>query len=104
MIVRWTERAKKSLHIVEDYILQEFGEHKRTEFMTQAEQVSIQLEKFPNMGKLEPLLAHRKIPYRSYLITRKTKMIYYVDSDLQSVFISDVWDIRREPKHASKGL
>ena len=33
----WSERAKKSLHIVEDYILREFGDKKRVEFMEEAE-------------------------------------------------------------------
>lgn len=71
----WSERAKKSLHIVEDYILREFGEKKRVEFMAEAEKVSIQLESFPMMGKEEPLLAHRKKLYRSFVITHLSKMI-----------------------------
>lgn len=33
MISIWSERAKKSLHIVENYILREFGEDKRSEFI-----------------------------------------------------------------------
>jgi len=100
----WSERAKKSLHIVEDYILREFGEKKRTEFMAEAEKVAIQLESFPTMGKEEPLLAHRKKHYRSYMITRKSKMIYHVDEIRELVVISDVWDIRKAPKTAAKGL
>ena len=39
----WSERAKKSLHIVEDYILREFGENKCAEFMAEAEKVALQL-------------------------------------------------------------
>ena len=100
----WSERGKKSLHIVEDYILREFGEQKRSEFMAETEKVALQLESFPTMGKVEPLLAHRKKLYRSYMITRKSKMIYYIDERRELVVISDVWDIRREPKTASKGL
>jgi len=100
----WSERAKKSLHIVEDYILREFGERKRDEFMAEAEKVAIQLESFPKMGKEEPLLAHRKKRYRSYVITRLSKMIYHIDEQRELVVVSDVWDTRREPKAASKGL
>ena len=66
MISIWSGRAKKSLHIVENYILREFGEDKRLAFMTEAEQVAI--------------------------------------SEHERVIISDIWDIRREPKTASKGL
>ena len=47
----WSERAKKSLHIVGDYILREFGEKKRAEFMAEAEKIAIQLESFPKDGK-----------------------------------------------------
>ncbi len=100
----WSERAKKSLHIIEDYILCEFGDKKRNEFMSEAEKVAIQLESFPTMGKEEPLLAHRKKIYRSYVITHLSKMIYHVDEKRELVVISDVWDTRREPKAAAKGL
>ena len=100
----WSERAKKSLHIIEDYILREFGENKRVEFMSEAEKVAIQLESFPNMGKEEPLLAHRKKRYRSYVITRLSKMIYHIDERRELVIISDVWDTRREPKAVVEGL
>lgn len=100
----WSERAKKSLHIVEDYILREFGEKKRVEFMAEAENVALQLEIYPTMGKEEPLLAHRKKRYRSYVITRLSKMIYHVDEKRELVVISDVWDTRREPNAVAKGL
>lgn len=100
----WSERAKKSLHIVEEYILREFGEKKRSEFMAEAEKVALQLETFPTMGKNEPLLAHRKKLYRSHMITRKSKMIYHIDEKRELVVISDVWDIRKAPKTAPKGL
>ena len=100
----WSERAKKSLHIVEDYILREFGENQRAEFMTEAEKVAVQLETFPTMGKEEPILAHRKKLYRCCMITRKSKMIDHIDEKRALVVISDVWDIRRAPKTASKDL
>lgn len=100
----WSERAKKSLHIIEDYILHEFGDKNRNEFMSEAEKVAIQLESFPTMGKEEPLLAHRKKLYRSYVITHLSKMIYHVDEKRELVVISDVWDTRREPKTVAKGL
>lgn len=47
----WSERAKKSLHIVEDYILREFGENKCAEFMEEAEKVALKLEIFPAMER-----------------------------------------------------
>ena len=100
----WSEHAKTSLHSLEAYILKEFGELKRQEYMRQAEMTANRLEDFPNMGRLEPLLANRKKPYRSVLMTPKTKMIYYIDSDRDRIVIADCWDTRREPKTVRKGL
>ena len=98
----WSERAKKSLHIVEDYILREFGEKKRVEFMAEAEKVALQLEIYPTMGKEEPLLAHRKKRYRSYVITRLSKMIYHVDGE--TVVIDVIWDTRQSPNRLANRL
>lgn len=100
----WSYRVTKALRVLEAYILKEFGELKRQEYMQQAEVVASRLEEFPNMGRLEPLLAHRKKPYRSVLMTPKTKLVYYIDTDKERLVIADCWDTRREPKIAAKGL
>ena len=100
----WSYRASKSLHALEAYILKEFGEYKRQEYMQQAEKTANRLEEFPNIGRLDSLLAHRKKPYRSVLMTPKTKMIYYIDSDNDRINIVDCWDTRREPTTAARGL
>ena len=93
MKVIWSQRAVKSLHIIEDYILQEFGENKRLEFMAEAEKVAKDLEQFPGMGKKE---------YHSFAISRLSKIIYYEDT--KQVVIADVWETRREPKKLTKDL
>ena len=100
----WSYRATKALHTLEAYILKEFGELKRQEYMEQAEKTANRLEEFPEMGRFEPLLVNRKKPYRSVFMTPKTKLIYYIDSDKDRIVIADCWDTRREPKNASKGL
>lgn len=102
MKVIWSQRAVKSLRIIEDYILQEFGENKRLEFMAEAEKVARNLEQFPGLGKQEPLLVHRKKEYHSFVISRLSKIIYYTDAT--RVVIADVWETRREPKALTKGL
>jgi len=100
----WTKRAVKSLQIIEAYLLREFGETKRAEFMHDAENTTKRLEKFPEMGKEEPLLAHRAKKYHSCLIlpTRLSKIVYYIE--MEQIVISDVWDTRREPKKVTRGL
>lgn len=100
----WTKRAAKSLQIIEAYLLREFGETKRAEFMSEAENTAKRLEKFPEMGKEEPLLVHRSKKYHSYLIppTHLSKIVYYIE--MEQIVIADVWDTRREPKKVTRGL
>ena len=39
--------------------------------MSDVEQEAKQLETFPNLGKPEPLLAHRRKAYCSWVVTKK---------------------------------
>ena len=102
MRVLWSYRAARSLHALEDYILRTFGETRRQQFMTEAEDITRKLADFPNMGKHDPLLAHRKKEYRSLVMTRKTKLVYYIEG--QRVIIANIWDSRREPKTVTKNM
>ncbi len=98
----WANRAVKSLHTLEDYILRKFGELKRQQFMREVEMEAKRFEEFPNMGKPEPLLTHRRKAYFSWVVNKKTKLIYYVSG--QQLVIANIWDVRKEPKAATKGL
>lgn len=102
MNVKWSARAIKSLHVVEAYILQEFGEQARAKFMLAAKQAAEHLEQFPEFGQEEPLLSHRRKKYRSLTIERKSKMIYYIDES--QIIIADFWECRREPAKNKRGL
>ena len=53
-------------------------------------------QQFPSLGKIEPLLADRSRLYRSVVLTRQNKIIYYIQDD--TVYIVDFWDTRREPE------
>ena len=43
----------------------------------------------------EPLLEDEAITYRSYVLNRLNKIIYYIEND--HVEIADFWDVRRDP-------
>ena len=58
------------------------------------------LSKNPNMGSVEPLLADRSIMYRSYVVNRLNKIVYFVKED--HIEVADFWDVRREPKKLSE--
>ncbi len=97
MNIRWHKRAADQLHQVEEYVLRYFGERIRQEVMDEVEQATLQLADMPTIGKTEPLLAHRKQTYRSFIVRRLNKIIYYVKDD--TLHIAAFWDTRREPKN-----
>lgn len=48
---------------------------------------------------IEKLLRNRKHIYRSFVVHRHYKLIYYIEKD--TVYIADLWDTRREPVRLS---
>lgn len=96
MKIYWHKRAVTMLHQIEEYVLHEFGERASREFMYDVEQSVSALAKMPNMGKLDPLFAHRKQTYRSIIVRRLNKVVYYVKGD--TIHIAAFWDTRREPE------
>lgn len=96
MNFHWHKRAAAQLHQVEGYVLRHFGECVRQEFMDEVEQTILSLAEMPMKGKLDPLFTHRKQSYRSIIIRRLNKVVYYVKGD--TIHIAALWDTRREPK------
>ena len=100
MKIHWHKRAAAALHQVEEYILQEFGERIRREFMDEVDQAVLALADMPTLGKIDPLFAHRRQTYRSIIVRRLNKVVYYVKDD--TIHIAAFWDTRREPKAQAK--
>ena len=100
MNFQWHKRAAAQLHQVEEYVLRDFGERIRQEFMDEVEQAVLTLVEMPTMGKLDPLFAHRKLAYRSIIVRRLNKIVYYIKDDV--LHIAAFWDTRREPKSQAR--
>lgn len=96
MKVIWLDRAETALRHTEKYILQEYGEIVRDRFMQEVKDVAYLLEKMPELGHFEPLLSDYGQGYRSIVINRLNKLIYYIKDN--TVLIAAFWDTRREPK------
>ncbi len=96
MKVRWTEFASSRWQDVADNIYQEFGYISLQNFVEATESWIQRVGEQPRIGACEPLLQHRKIQYRHLIITKLTKLIYYIADD--TIIIVHVWDTRREPK------
>ena len=100
MKIHWHKRAATQLHQVEEYVLRDFGERIRQEFMDEVEQATLSLAEMPTMGKIDPLFAHRKQTYRSMIVRRLNKIVYFVKGD--TLHIAAFWDTRREPKSQAR--
>ena len=51
----------------------------------------------PRLGIKEPLLASRKREYRSLVVHKLFKLVYYIDEAANTLYIVALWDTRREP-------
>ena len=51
---------------------------------------------------VEPLLANRTHLYRSVVINKLNKLIYYIENE--TIIIADFWDTRREPKEQANQI
>ena len=100
MKIHWHKRASAQLHQIEKYVLRDFGERIRQEFMDEVEQTVLSLAEMPTMGQIDPLFAHRKQTYRSIIVRRLNKVVYYVKDD--TLHIAAFWDTRREPRNQAQ--
>lgn len=98
-IVKWMPIAQLDLDDIYQY------------YSSKSEQVAVNmwnrildsaepLKTFAYLGPVEPLLLGREKEYRSLVIEKHYKLIYYVDG--RKVTITGVWDTRRNPDFLSR--
>ena len=102
MIIRWSYKAQKQQDAVADYIFKEFGGLALRKFYQKIDTIEEKLIEFPELGKIEPLLKHRRKVYRSIVLTKKNKLVYTIDKDC--ICVHALWDTRREPKSQARKL
>ena len=90
-----TELAKDQIRQIAKYIRKKFGKNRRDQFMQEVRQTRRLIEGRPYIGPVEPLLADRAVMYRSYVMNRLDKIVYYIDGDI--IYIVAFWDVRRDP-------
>ncbi len=82
MEIIWSDTAYKRWKETADYILHQYGVHAVLRFKTNIEEWESSLLQSPSVGKVEPLLRHRQILYRSVVINKLNKLIYYIDKHI----------------------
>lgn len=58
----------------------------------------------PYLGEVEQLLIGRRLEYRSLVIHKYAKLVYYVNEKKSALFIAALWDTRREPSALVHGI
>lgn len=102
MKVIWHDQAKEALRNTAKYIRRRFGLQVRENFRNEVNHIQTLLTNNPYMGAEEPLLADQTIKYRSFVINKLNKIVYYVEKD--TIHIADFWDTRREPNNQAQQI
>ena len=87
--------VKEKIRTTSRYIQANFGKNARLNFHREIAQVYQLLQQNPNLGPAEPYLADAPVLYRSIVVNRLNKIIYWINDDV--IEIVDFWDTRREP-------
>jgi len=101
MIIQWTQRAENQLDDIFDFIKVE-NEMAAIRIYNQIlDEVEV-LTKFPNIAPVEPLLEDEPITYRSLLVNRRYKIVYFVNDEL--IYIVAVFDCHQNPNKLKKHI
>ncbi|HIZ02609.1 MAG TPA: type II toxin-antitoxin system RelE/ParE family toxin [Candidatus Bacteroides merdipullorum] len=94
----WRKSAEKRLLQETEYCLQRFGKKAALRFIESIDRQVTLLSQSPGIGKREPLLLHRtRHLYRSLVVHKHFKLVYYIDEAANTLYIVALWDTRREP-------
>ncbi len=100
MKTKWKPIAMQGRRQIVDYILKKFGEIAVKNFILEIRDTIRLLKSNPYMSPIDPLFDNRTRTYRSILINKRSKMVYYIEDD--TIQIAGFWDCRRDPDAAAK--
>ncbi len=98
MVVHWHWLAEEQLKTIFDYYREVSGERTAIKITLKIKEYTAALGAMPFMAPLELLLEDEAEQYRSLVVARKYKAVYYVDEDNEEVIIVDLWDCRQNPE------
>lgn len=102
--VKWTMKAqaeKRQLYLDGRLI---FGARIAKKTAQKIERIQKSLERFPSMGHREPLLEELSPIYRTCIINKRFKIIYWYSEADDIVVIEDIWDTHRAPQNLRKRI
>lgn len=98
----WSKKGWQQYLDTLQFIYEEFGRKAALTFKSDFDQWRAWIVENPTISPVEPLLISKNKEYRSRVISKRSKLVYYVEGD--SVRFVAVWDMRRNPDALVKGL
>lgn len=102
MTIKVADEAKKKILRTAKFIKDKFGKETYTDFRNEIHVIRKLLRENPEIGPKEPLLSDAPVTYRSIVINRLNKLVYWNNDDI--IEFVDFWDCRREPKRQADQL
>ena len=96
MKVLWTIFAESQLDKIYNYI-RTYNPFTATEIYNDIVDESATLARFPRKGAKEPLLDEFPEEYRSLVVRRNYKVVYYIDNET-TIYVVAVFDCRQNPE------
>lgn len=96
MVLIWLTKARASLKEIAEYYKKEYSEQSAKKIVSQIRTAVDKLKNFPELAAIEPLLEDMPKTFRSLVVARNYKVIYYIDSE--TIYISRIWDCRQAPE------
>ena len=97
----WDKQARDAWQEIADYC-RTFGPKSVEKFAGNVQSWVIAIAQNPGIGKTEPLLNDYAENFRSIVVHKNCKIIYYIQGEY--LHIADLWDTRREPRTLADSL
>lgn len=101
MEIIWLPLAEKALVAIFSFYEEKSipaGQKIITDILQATEQLSVH----PEMAAVEQLLQERPETFRSLVVRKTYKVVYYIEDTV--IYIADVWDCRQFPGKLKKGI
>lgn len=95
-------RFQRETQTVAEYIVDNFGKQYAMDFINDLHSNILNIVKYPEASAREPLLADRATEFRSKIVSKHNKAIYYIKDG--TVYFTDLWDMRRNPDRLVKRI
>jgi plasmid stabilization system protein ParE len=102
MQVEYNAKAIKHISSTFDYYLKNYGKQATKNLAIAIDEKVNKLMRFPEMGFPEPLLQDRRFLYRSILIDKNHKLVYYIKGE--TIRIAALWDMRMHPQRLRRKI